>query len=57
MLRTSYTSTADVPRTTFASHPWSIGGGGAADLKEQIDETAASHVLRIMLIVDRHSCA
>ena len=28
-----YTSTADVPRTTFASHPWSIGGGGAADLK------------------------
>ena len=29
-----FTSTADVPRTTFASHPWSIGGGGAADLKD-----------------------
>jgi len=33
----AFTSTADVPRTTFASHPWSIGGGGAADLKEQIE--------------------
>lgn len=35
-----YVSTADVPRTTFATHPWSIGGGGAAELKEQIDEMA-----------------
>lgn len=32
-----FTSTADVPRETFASHPWSIGGGGATDLKEQIE--------------------
>lgn len=32
-----YTSTADVPRITFNSHPWSIGGGGAADMKEQLD--------------------
>ena len=23
-----FVSTADVPRTTFSSHPWSIGGGG-----------------------------
>ena len=29
-----FTVTADVPRTTFATHPWSIGGGGAADLKK-----------------------
>ena len=28
-----FTSTADVPRATFASHPWSIGGGGAAGLE------------------------
>ncbi|RLS81620.1 MAG: BREX-2 system adenine-specific DNA-methyltransferase PglX, partial [Planctomycetota bacterium] len=33
-----YTSTADVLRSTFASHPWSIGGGGASDLKEQLEE-------------------
>jgi hypothetical protein len=36
-----YTSTADVSRTTFASHPWSIGGGGAAELKEQLEASAA----------------
>ena len=35
-----YTSTADVLRTTYASHPWSIGGGGAAELKEVLDEKA-----------------
>jgi hypothetical protein len=35
-----YTSTADVPRSSFNSHPWSIGGGGAAELKEQLDEAA-----------------
>jgi hypothetical protein len=36
-----FVSTADVPRATFASHPWSIGGGGAAGLKEQIDEAGS----------------
>jgi hypothetical protein len=37
-----YTSTTDVPRSTFAAHPWSIGGGGASELKEQLEEIAAS---------------
>ena len=35
-----YTSTADIPRVTFNSHPWSIGGGGAAELKDQLEESA-----------------
>jgi hypothetical protein len=46
-----FTSTADVARATFANHPWSIGGGGASELKEQLEETATSqlsnHVLTI----------
>jgi hypothetical protein len=29
-------SVQDVPRESFAVHPWAIGGGGAAELKEQI---------------------
>ncbi len=33
----TFVSVADTPRTTFAKHPWSIGGGGAADLKEMIE--------------------
>jgi hypothetical protein len=32
----AYVSVADLPRATFACHPWSIGGGGAAELKEVI---------------------
>ncbi|MCL4738016.1 MAG: BREX-2 system adenine-specific DNA-methyltransferase PglX [Burkholderiaceae bacterium] len=32
-----FVSVGDTPRATFAKHPWSIGGGGAADLKEGIE--------------------
>ena len=31
-------SVADTPRSSFHKHPWSIGGGGAAELKEMLDE-------------------
>ncbi|MCA9195245.1 MAG: BREX-2 system adenine-specific DNA-methyltransferase PglX, partial [Planctomycetales bacterium] len=33
----SYVSILDSPRVFFYSHPWSIGGGGAAELKESLD--------------------
>ena len=33
-----WVSVADIPRETFAVHPWSIGGGGAADLKESLEQ-------------------
>lgn len=32
-----FISVADTERSVFGKHPWSIGGGGAADLKEQIE--------------------
>jgi len=35
-----FVSVTDMPRATFAKHPWSIGGGGAADLLEQLNECA-----------------
>src|SRR5262249_42191358 len=35
---TEFVSTTEVPRTSFAKHPWSIGGGGAAELKEEIEQ-------------------
>lgn len=34
-----YISVADTKRSRFARHPWSIGGGGAAELKEQLDQS------------------
>jgi hypothetical protein len=39
--QSDYVSVADTPRTSFHSHPWSIGGGGASELKEQLDESDA----------------
>ncbi len=36
-----FVSVVDTVRDVFAKHPWSIGGGGAADLKESIEEAAA----------------
>lgn len=35
--QSGYTSTADLARASFGSHPWSIGGGGVSDLKDTID--------------------
>lgn len=37
-----FVSANDSPRAQFHKHPWSIGGGGAAELKEQLDEVGAS---------------
>lgn len=35
-----FVSVVDTPRATLGKHPWSIGGGGAADLREQIEAQA-----------------
>jgi hypothetical protein len=40
--QTAFTSTTDLPREMLHIHPWSIGGGGAVDLKELIEETCPS---------------
>lgn len=32
-----FVSVADTPRVTFAKHPWSVGGGGASDVKDKIE--------------------
>ena len=33
-----FASVARVARATLAKHPWSLGGGGAAELKEKLDK-------------------
>ncbi len=35
-----FVSVDDTPRTTFDKHPWSIGGGGAAELREALEDVA-----------------
>jgi hypothetical protein len=42
--QSEWVSTADSPRAIFHKHPWSIGGGGAAELQSAIAETAISTV-------------
>src|ERR1035437_2778608 len=44
-----YVSVADAERETFHRHPWSIGGGGAAELKERLDEAGDSSVSSIIV--------
>ena len=39
-----FTSSADMTRAGFHSHPWSIGGGGANELKEQLETNATQKV-------------
>ncbi|MBI2570962.1 MAG: BREX-2 system adenine-specific DNA-methyltransferase PglX [Candidatus Schekmanbacteria bacterium] len=36
-----YVSVADLPRETLGKHPWSLGGGGAAELKELLQGRAS----------------
>jgi hypothetical protein len=42
--QSEFVSVADTPRATFHSHPWSIGGGGAAELKELLEDTSATRL-------------
>lgn len=37
---TDYISIADTDRTLFHTHPWTLSGGGAAELKERLEEEA-----------------
>jgi hypothetical protein len=38
--QSEFVSVDDLDRSRLAQHPWSIGGGGAAELKELLDERA-----------------
>ncbi len=40
--QSEYVTVANMAREQFAKHPWSIGGGGAAELKEMLDEAASA---------------
>jgi hypothetical protein len=41
-----FVSVSDVERERLRNHPWSIGGGGAAELKEALDNVAGVKELR-----------
>lgn len=39
-----FVSVSDTARSTLAKHPWAIGGGGAADLKEAIETARVASI-------------
>ena len=44
--QSEFVSVGDSPRALFHKHPWSIGGGGAAELKERLEQAAAWQLSR-----------
>ena len=38
----------DFPKETLARHPWSLGGGGAQEVKQRIDAAGVGHVLGLV---------
>lgn len=46
-----FISVSDSPRNNFHKHPWNIGGGGAAELKELIDEKTECILKNVVEII------
>jgi hypothetical protein len=42
--QSEFVSVSDSSRAIFSKHPWSIGGGGVAELKEQLEESTPSRL-------------
>ncbi|SEQ88798.1 hypothetical protein SAMN04487983_100918 [Streptomyces sp. yr375] len=43
---TEWVSSGDTPRAKLARHPWSLSGGGASDLRDQLENTQDSIPLK-----------
>jgi len=50
-----YVSVAEVERERFAKHPWSLGGGGAAELKAILESRADSSLEQHVTAIGRTS--
>ncbi len=48
-----YVSVTDLPRETLEEHPWSLGGGGASELKEFLDRNGISYLKDLITVIGR----
>jgi hypothetical protein len=46
-----WVSVSDTERSSFCKHPWSIGGGGVAELKSKIDQMGKTNVNNMALSI------
>jgi hypothetical protein len=51
--RTEYVTVTDARREIFHKHPWSLGGGGAAELKSILDDASESRLVDIIEAIGR----
>jgi len=51
--QSAFVSVGDVPRERFQSHPWSIGGGGVADVKSAIERSAPTSLGALVIAIGR----
>jgi hypothetical protein len=52
-VQTEFVSVCELAREALGKHPWSIGGGGAAELKEALDEAGVCTLSDLILDVGR----
>ena len=43
-----FVSVTDSPRKSFYKHPWSLGGGGASELKEHLDQSGTCYLDKVI---------
>ncbi len=53
LFENEYISVAELDRKTLAKHPWSLGGGGAAELKELLEERAPHRLVELVDAIGR----
>lgn len=49
----SFISVSDVSRHVLSIHPWSLGGGGATDVKQAIEDAAVTTLSKLEAIIGR----
>jgi len=54
--QSDFVSVTDAPREQFDKHPWSIGGGGAAELKERLDQIGTQTLCDIIETISAGIC-
>lgn len=55
--QSEFVSVADSPRDSFHKHPWSIGGGGAAELFEQLSHASREKLSQAIAEIGRTTVA
>jgi len=53
--QSEYVSVTDAPRQLFSHHPWSLGGGGAMELKARLDRAGATTLETLVTEIGRTS--